>query len=262
MPEKKPRKREMGKWGLWNFFASEEDIRAYLPQMDLFTRSTLEFYLSTYSVVFIKPDYGWGGQGIIKAWKTAGGFNFVRISGKPISCATMDNLYMRIQKHCIAGKRYVIQQGIQLAQINQRPFDIRLMMMRQNRKWQYIGMLAKVAGASSVITNVARGKGYVTDIDSALKQSLGVGGKKIEELKEEAKLLAYKTCYKFDEYKAYWQIGLDLAVDKDGILWMIEENTGPAQSLFAKLKDKTTYTKMRALTALRIKRKQAKANKQ
>ncbi|WCK55543.1 YheC/YheD family protein [Aneurinibacillus sp. Ricciae_BoGa-3] len=261
MADKKQRKREMGKWGLWNFFASEEDIRVYLPELDLFNRSTLESYLSNYSVVFIKPDYGWGGQGIIKAWKTGNGYSFVRIRGKAISCETLDSLYMRINKFCMADKRYVIQQGIEVAEINQRPFDIRLMMMRENRKWQYIGMLAKVAGESSVITNVARGKGYVTDINYALKQSLELGNEQIEELKEEAKLLAYKTCYKFDEYKAYWQIGLDLAVDKYRILWMIEENTGPAQSLFAKLKDKSMYNKMRGLTALRVKRKQQMAKK-
>jgi hypothetical protein len=56
---------------------------------------------------------------------------------------------------------------------------------------------------------------------------------------------------RFNDYNYYWNLGLDLAVDKSGKLWMIEENTGPALYLFAKLKDKTMYRNIMRIVASR-----------
>lgn len=42
------------------------------------------------------------------------------------------------------------------------------MMRNSQNSWQYAGMLAKVAGQSSVITNVNRGGGYAISIENAL----------------------------------------------------------------------------------------------
>ncbi|WP_051330877.1 YheC/YheD family protein [Aneurinibacillus terranovensis] len=258
MAEKKRKRREMGKWGLWNFFASEESMRPYLPPMKIFTKASLTSYLSNYGVVFIKPDYGWGGRGITKVWKTNGGYSFIKEKGQVVSCASLDTLYNKIKRNCRSRATYVIQKGINLARINSRPYDIRLMMMRYKGKWKYVGMLAKVAGPNSIVTNLARGKGYVTEVEHALKKSLRLEKSQMEVLQKEMIQLGHKTCKRFDQYLKYWQIGLDLAVDQDGKLWLIEENTGPAQSLFAKLKDKTAYRKMREISAIRKRRKQLK----
>ncbi|WP_338130664.1 YheC/YheD family protein [Cohnella ginsengisoli] len=66
---------------------------------------------------------------------------------------------------------HVVQKAIPLAKAGGRSFDIRVMMMRHRSRWTYIGMLAKVAGAGSVITNVRRGNGYVLSVPEALRQA-------------------------------------------------------------------------------------------
>ncbi|MEZ2656845.1 YheC/YheD family protein [Aneurinibacillus aneurinilyticus] len=257
MPGGKPRRREPGKWKLWNFFSEEDAIQPYLPPMAIFSEHTLQSYIGMYQLVFVKPDYGRGGRGVIKIWRTQNGYAYIREKGATIRCKTVESLYRKIKQHLQPGKRYLIQEGIRLAKINGRPFDIRLMMMREYGRWKYIGMLAKVAGPNSAVTNIARGKGYVTGVRYALKKSLNLSEASLNALLEEMKELGFRTCRRFDEYNTtYWQVGLDLAVDKNGKLWIIEENTAPTQSLFARLKDKSMYRQIRRLNAIRKKRQQ------
>lgn len=245
----------MGKWGLWKFFAAVPAIRPYLPPTAIFTKTTLNSFLSKFGSVYIKPIPGSQGKGIIKAWKKGDRYWFVKERGKAVAAASIEDLYRKI-KSVSLNVWYIVQKALHLAEIGGRPLDIRLMMMLdKTRQWKYIGMLAKVAGQDSIITNIARGKGYVLDVDTALQRSLGANREQIEAIKKQMIQLGHQVTKRFDDYKKYWQIGLDLAVDKNGKVWIIEENTGPAHSLFFKLKDKSTFRKIKEIAALYSRRK-------
>ncbi|TXK68122.1 hypothetical protein FU659_34465 [Paenibacillus sp. N3.4] len=82
------------------------------------------------------------------------------------------------------GRSILVQKAIDLASINGRPFSIRLMLMRDGqRRWKYAGMIAKVSGEGSVISNVRRGGGYATTVDEALVKSFGYGRERIKRKK-------------------------------------------------------------------------------
>lgn len=255
---RKPRP-ELGKWSLWRFFAAVPAIRKYLPSTSILTLASLNKYLNHYGSVYVKPSAGWGGRGITKVWKRPGnvGYAYVIERGIPVYCKTVNEVYTKLRAKHRKDIIYIVQQAIQLAKINGRPFDIRVMMMRVYGKWECAGMLAKVAGPGSVITNLARGKGYVTDIDSALQQSMQLTEQQRTKLKNEMIRLGHLTAKRFEDWNRYSQIGLDLAVDAKGRLWIIEENTGPAHSLFAKLKDQTAYRRIRQIVAIWQKSKAA-----
>lgn len=246
---------EMGKWRLWKFFAKNQRIRRYLPPTSLLSTKTLRVFLQRFRTVYIKPCGGQQGKGVIKAWKKGDRYIFVKEKGRKISCASAEQMYRTIKRQS-PKRNHIVQRAIRLAEVSGRPFDIRLMMMRNaTGNWEYVGMMAKVAGKGSVITNLGRGRGYALEADKAIRRSVGFRGPKLKKLKHEMIRLGYRSCRRFDDYKRYWQIGLDLAVDKQGRIWMIEENTGPAHSLFAKLRDKSVYRKMKRLTAYRYRRK-------
>lgn len=251
-------KPELGKWALWKFFAAVSSIRPHLPPTAIFNKTSLSLFLAKYGSVYIKPIPGQQGKGIVKAWKKGNRYWFVKERGQAVSSPSVDDLYHKIKATGL-NVSYIVQKSIDLAEIGGRPFDVRLMMMLDKpRQWKYIGMVAKVAGPSSVITNVARGRGYVLEVDEAIRRSLGANHEKIESIKKQMIQLGYKVCRRFDDYKKYWQIGLDLAVDKQGRVWVIEENTGPAHSLFYKLKDKSTFRKIKQIAALYPRRRKRK----
>ena len=85
-------------------------------------------------------------------------------------------------------------------------------------KWQYAGMLAKVAGKGSVITNVRRGGGYAATVDDALAQSLGYGRKRIEKVKRKLISIGFEIVRHATKngYRTH-ESGIDLCVDKKGI---------------------------------------------
>ncbi len=236
------------KWSLHKFFSRNPVIRKHLPSTAVFEKSSFIEYLNKYKTVFVKPSNKHMGKGILKVWKTDNGYQFVKERGDSVHASTMEELYQSMKQHSDTG-RYIIQKGIDLAEVKGRPFDIRVMMMRNGQaRWQYAGMLAKVAGPSSVITNVARGGGYVMSVKQALIQSKAIEPNRVRTVIRDMIRLSHLVCRHFNKYKYSSQIGIDFAVDQTGKLSIIEVNFDfPSHGLFAKLKDKTYFRTIKRL---------------
>ncbi|MCR8644131.1 YheC/YheD family protein [Paenibacillus sp. N1-5-1-14] len=242
----------MSKWGLHTFFDRNKAISSYLPRTALLDPNTLSEYLNTHQSVFIKPNTQHRGVGILKAWKTANGeFSTIRIKGKTHHFPTTTELYNHIVSTSVEP-RYVIQQAIPLSTINKRPYDIRSMMMRvPGGNWEFYGLIAKVAGPTSVITNVSRSRGYALPFDEALKQSLQFKPEQITAIRAQLIDLSVQICNHFNRYKSRTtQIGIDFALDKNGNIWIIEVNFDfPSHLLFARLPNRSTYRAIRRMAA-------------
>lgn len=245
-----------GKWGLHTFYSRDAHLAKLLPNTKILTRASLRELLNRFGSVYVKPNMEHMGKGIIKVWKTAGAFRIVKVKGRQQPLKTEQELVNRVMTMA-QGKPHIVQQAIPLAQIKGRNYDIRVMMMRDgNDRWQYSGMLAKVAGPTSVITNVLRGGGYAVSVREALRSSLPA---KINKAQLERDLIArsHAICRRFNRYKYSSQIGIDFGVDRNGKLWLIEVNFDfPSHELFNRLPDKTWYRliKRRHAEYLRMKK--------
>lgn len=242
----------MGKIDFHRMFHKVPQLRAYLPETVMCNETRLAVYLDRYPAIFIKPDEGGGGAGVIKAWKRRGLIYYVKEKGKQQSVNSVQALYQKLE---LKNRPHILQKGIDLARINGRPYDIRLMMMRDRlKRWTYVGMVAKVAGARSIITNVAMGKGYVMPIDKALRKSLGLSRATATEKKNELIRLARICTRVYSKSRYDWQIGYDLAIDRKGKVWFIESNpTVPAHGLF--LKEPSIYRTIKQLAAFHKRKK-------
>ncbi|MDB5054410.1 MAG: hypothetical protein JWM44_2460 [Bacilli bacterium] len=239
----------LAKWKLHRFYAKSPEIVKHLPQTAFFTPSSFSSFMNKYNSVYIKANTQHTGKGIIKVWKTVNGYQFVKVRGKANFSPSTKDLYNKIKK-ISPNQSFIIQKTIDLAQIKRRFFDIRVMMMRDgNRKWEYAGMIAKVSGHGSVVSNLSSGKGYATTIEEALIKSLKFNKMQIESIKKRLISLSYKIIHYSEKYPFYsFQSGIDLAVDKKGRIWIIEINLhNPSHSLFKKLKDKTYFRKISRL---------------
>lgn len=231
------RKPELGKYLLWRFFANHKAIRPYLPDTRRFTRQAFINMLNQYGMVYVKPSGGSMGRGVIKVWKS-GQRVFIKKTVQAVKTFPSVDAAASHLTTLTKGYAYIVQRGIHLATIDGRPLDIRVMMQRSEPggSWLYSGMLAKVAGPRSVVTNVALSRGYVLEVEDALKRSLGWGKGRINKMVDEMKRLSFTAAKHFDSYQRYRELGFDMAVDSNGKLWLIEENTGPSHPLFKRLK--------------------------
>jgi uncharacterized circularly permuted ATP-grasp superfamily protein len=244
-----PSKWDPSKWELHRSYAKHPSIRKRLPPTTILSRTSLSRYLNHYESVYIKGKNEHTGSGIIKAWKTKKGYRFVKVKGKPIDAHSIKSLYQKV-KDGRRSRSIIVQKTIDLAKIDGRPYSIRLMLMRNgSRKWKYAGMIAKVSGKSSVVSNVRRGGGYATTIEDALARSLGYGRERIARKKRKLIRLGYEIVnHAIASGYLSHEVGLDLGIDKHGEIWIIEVNLAyPSYGLFNRLKGKTFYRRIRRL---------------
>ncbi|MBO9607284.1 MAG: YheC/YheD family protein [Paenibacillaceae bacterium] len=233
----------MGKWELHRFYAKDGAIARHMPAAAPLNKRSFLRLLTQYGSVYVKPNYEHRGAGIMKAWRNAeGNYIFVRVRGRRTQLRTLNDLYAKVRNGA-AGRRHIVQRTIDLAQIGGRSYDVRVMMVRGGSgAWQYVGMLAKVAGPGSVVTNVSRGRGYALAIEPALSRSLGAQPARIAAIKRQLVHLSYRISRRFNAYKYTAQIGIDYGVDKQGRIWLIEVNFDyPSHVLFKRLADKTMF---------------------
>jgi len=239
------------KWEIHKLYSEHPDLKKLLPPTDILSRGTLSEFLNRYSYVYIKGRNEHTGLRIIKARKIRNGYEFVKVKGKPIFTGSFEDLYDQV-KDGRRSRSVLVQKAIDLARIEGRPFSIRLMLMRDRReKWQYAGMLAKVAGEKSVVTNIRRGGGYATTIEHALSKSLGYSREQIKRIKEKIIDTGYQIIRYATKrgYKTY-ETGIDIGIDKRGQIWIIEVNLAyPSYGLFNRLEDKTYYHRIKELAA-------------
>lgn len=235
-------KPEMGKYLLWKFFSNNQRVRKYLPATRRYSLESLREFLNRYGTVYLKPVAGSRGQGILKAWKREGRIMVQKTVFQSRSFATIETAHQYIDKER-AGKAYLVQQGIRLAKVGGRPFDIRVMMQRERPggKWFYSGMMAKVAGKGSVVTNVALSKGSAMEVGDALRSSFRWSDQRIQKCTQELMQVSHQAAEHFDNYLKYRELGFDMAVDETGKVWMIEQNTGPSHAMFLRLKKHEMY---------------------
>ncbi|MCL6516400.1 YheC/YheD family protein [Alicyclobacillus sp.] len=231
------RKPELGKYLLYRWFSKHPDIRRHLPATARYTPAVLRAYLKMYKTVFVKPSGGSRGHGILKVWRD-GDRVYVQHTVHPAkSFSSVDDAVRHVER-LREAKAYVVQQGLHLLRVDGRPVDIRVLVQRDRPggPWLYTGMVAKVAGAGSVVTNVALSRGRVIAVEEALRRGLGWGPKRIRACVARLRELALTAARHFDGYQPYRELGFDIGIDRAGRIWLIEENTAPSHPLMKKLR--------------------------
>ncbi|OPG15838.1 hypothetical protein B2M26_09525 [Ferroacidibacillus organovorans] len=213
-------------------FQKNAHCRPYLPHTKVLSASTLREMLSTYGSVYVKPVAGSRGRGVMRIASRDDLYQ-LHIENHPEKTFASFTRLFRAVSAITAGKRYIVQRDAQLARIKGRPFDVRVMLQKnEHGAYQCTGICAKVAGPHSAVTNVARSRGYVLALETALDRALGMPTDRQEELRKELVALGFAAARHMESYQSYAEIGLDVGIDKTGKLHFLEINTGPSHALF------------------------------
>lgn len=123
--------------------------------------------------------------------------------------------------------RYIVQQGIELVSTNRRPYDLRVLVQKnQKGQWDISGVGARVAGSSSITTHVPRG-GSIEDPVKLLEASFGPEGSK--RILVRAKNTALLIARQIERGSGYLlgEMSMDLGIDQQGGVWFFEANSKP-----------------------------------
>ena len=145
------------------------------------------------------------------------------------------------------SQKRIVQQAAPLVRLDGHPFDFRVHMQReQDERWVCSGMLARIGGAHSIVSNVGISKGQVVPVEEILSALFKDQPDVMKRIVRQLRKVGRCICRILDHYHDFNEIGVDLGVDRSGRLWLIEVNTndrlgGPSIEMFALLQDKTPY---------------------
>ncbi|MCE7794416.1 YheC/YheD family protein [Salipaludibacillus sp. CUR1] len=236
----------VGKWTKYNVMKKDPWLAQAVPPTQLLTYKTFQLFLNRYREVFLKPSVGEMGAGVVHVRAGGGGkriYEFHSGNRRVMILGTKRayNYFCRYLK--VKGKRYIIQQKVNLLKINNCPFDFRVMVQRKNvnSPWSVTAIAAKVAARHYVTTNVAA---KVLTFEEAIRQS-SLYSKDLKALEKEVKSIALRTASVLQKkYPHHRRFGIDMGIDYSGKVWIIEANYRGSNNIFLFLKDKAMYERV------------------
>jgi hypothetical protein len=212
----------------------DASLHSYLPESYLLKNYLmLKTMLDRHSTLFLKPITGSLGKGIIRIAKISNtNYQCSYNSLNGVRTQTFINLSELFSS--ITGKikhqRYQIQQGLKLIQAGGRPVDFRVLVQRNHLgEWSITSVVARTAGDRNFVSNLARGGSLSTVQDVVAKSNLipSKKGNLHAKLSNAALQIAKGMDTQVPEHFA--ELGIDLAVDSLGKVWLIEVNSKPSK---------------------------------
>ncbi|ACT04001.1 YheC/YheD family protein [Paenibacillus sp. JDR-2] len=215
------------KWLKHVALSGEEELRDYLPDTEQFTPKGFISMIDRYPVLFVKPDLGMKGQGVMKVYYKDGRI-VIRTEDSRYSFQSAKFAAIKL-KQLIGTKRYLMQQGIDLIQIDGNPIDFRILLhLRRDETWKFFGVMGKVAAPNRFVTNHSSGGKAIR-----LHQALGLTRQECEPWEKKLREMAFKVASGMKKhFPLITELGLDIAIDTEHRVWLLEANTKPQFQLF------------------------------
>lgn len=220
----------LNKLEVHHLLAKDPHLHSVLPATVPFHKQHLIKMLKTYPILYLKPTNGSLGKGIVRLVKTP-----KKIYYQSAKTGGTITLTFRSVAECVKvvaariGKQpYLIQQGLNLATFTGRQLDFRVL-AQKNRlgKWANTSTVARIANDKHIVSNLARG-GMIRRAVDVLQEIQLVHKPSLQELKKTALLIAQSFDKLADGHFA--ELGIDLALDKRGKIWLIELNSKPSKT--------------------------------
>ncbi|MCM3632532.1 YheC/YheD family protein [Paenibacillus camelliae] len=235
------------KWTMHQKLLTSPFIKKYLPHTIKYEKnSDLIQMLKKYNVVYVKPVNGTGGRGILRIERHTR--NNVKVQGRDhnrriISPRTVSIITLKdfINKWNVTATSYLVQEGIPLTLSNGRVHDYRILVQKDgNGSWMVTGGAGRIGAARSITANLHGGGSAVAM--TRLMQSFVNVEVDLSRVQEEINTLAIELA-SFLEGEGYQlcELAIDLAIDRDGGIWIIELNPKPSREVFREIGELERY---------------------
>lgn len=233
------------KWRKTNLLLRNKQFINYIPLTRRWGKSALHHMLDDYGMVYVKPDRGSSGRGVMKVEKIRRKDKLkyrYQLEKQIYVYSSFERFFASLQKQ-IKSTPYLIQKGVHLLRHQQRPFDIRVMVqINPKQKWEVTGIIARIAHTEKIVTNRKAG-GDVAPLATLLRPYMK--REEREQVIKQISSLCLGIAKELQKHRPNLkEIGADIGLDQRYKPWIIEVNTNPVIKLFNSLKDKSMFRKI------------------
>ncbi|MBW5447808.1 YheC/YheD family protein [Cohnella sp. CFH 77786] len=210
-------------------------LQRYLPEShSLHNFAMFRSMCTRYPSVFLKPVRGSLGKGIIRITQTGAESwqaSYATVNGtRKLTFSSLPKLYASISGK-MKSVRYLIQQGLSLIEIGGRPVDFRALTQKNaDGEWTVTSVVSRTAGNDHFVSNLARGGTLSKAREAIAKSNLPV----LYRGDASARLhrAALDIARGIDTYipAHFGELGIDLAIDTAGRIWLLEVNSKPSKN--------------------------------
>ncbi len=222
----------LNKWQVYDLLKNTS-VQSILPNTKLYkNHTTIKEMLNKYPTSYLKPTNGSLGRGIIKVQKRGAEY-FVRLSKINGPLSLNYNSFAQMVKQLtprLKSEPYIIQEGIDLITIKNRPVDFRILVQKnETGNWAITSMVARVADEQQFVSNLARG-GTQSKVMHAIHLSNLNNRQKVSPDYFTNYSLAIAKQIEASSNGSFAELGIDLGLDVNGKLWLLEVNAKPSKN--------------------------------
>lgn len=225
----------LNKWETYLILRENPELQAHIPETRKYDGpDNLIDFLNIHQTVYLKPDNGSLGKGIVRISNTAEGCHFQYRSGKKLVSGHWNNFaeFSAGLKKLVAKRTYIMQQGLDLLKFNSKVFDIRVLLQKNEfGSWINTATVARIAPAGGIFPNVAAG-GQPKNIQSLWHELLSEDWNSSQTCSMVGKISLAAADTLEQSLGTFGEIGLDIGIDINGTAWIIEINSKPSRSVF------------------------------
>ncbi|MDQ8739191.1 YheC/YheD family protein [Paenibacillus sp. LHD-38] len=144
---------------------------------------------------------------------------------------TEDQAFEKWITRFVKHSSYLIQPYLELSGEDNKPFDVRALIQKDEKSsWSISGVAVRTGQEGSLTSNLHGGGGA-----HAASQLLSakIGKSKAERLLEQIHTISKQTAERLEnKFGRLAELGLDYGIDKSGRLWLLEANSKPGRSSF------------------------------
>ncbi|SFI83056.1 YheC/YheD family endospore coat-associated protein [Thermoflavimicrobium dichotomicum] len=226
-----------GKWQTYLLLKQNPKLLPFLPPTFPYrSGSSIFSYLQTWPAILLKPNGGSLGCGVIAILKISNGF---LVRGRSKTNQVIQHIFSSKKQlqtwlqHSVQGTRYIIQPFLKLTTSDHRPFDVRILVQKnEKQQWETTGMAVRI-GQPLTITSNLHGGGEALALQPFLDQRYSPKTVRhiISQMEQLTKLV---PAFIEENHGSLLELGLDIGIDPQGKVWLLEVNSKPGRAIFLK----------------------------
>lgn len=229
-----------GKWMVHQMLSQSPTLAKWLPETHIFSFPTLFTTLETHPAAVIKPVAGTHGLSVVKIAMRQGKFV---VTGRNRQNQPFQRIFLkngdlkRFLASFTAGRRFLVQPYLPLHTPDGSPYDVRVLVQKNGLgQWQTTGMAVRVGNKNGITSNL-HGGGRAVPLSTFLSCHFRLAQRvKIE--RDIEQLVEQLPSFLEETHGRLFELGIDIGIDMNGIVWIIEVNSRPGRTVFRQIEDR------------------------